>query len=509
MSEEKQEEKKSTPLRTVTEFSSLTIRQATEAKAKLVGEGVAPEQLGEKLGEAVGVTGDRLARLVEAVEAVGDRAARVRLVRVFGGEAEPRGGVKVGEHYYVVDLQPDAGGGGRRDARGGGRGGRGERGRGGGGERGRGGGERGRGGGGGERGGFGASAFGPPKPKAPRGLGSLVKAERAGGGGPREEREERGGPMPLAGAGWMVTKDPSAPFDRKGRGFDKKRGKGPRRGPNDRRDARGPGGGGPGGGGPGGGDRDRWAWRSGSAVRRAARVRRGRTAAHASARPAGSARAGAAGRARRCGREPAGRSGGREEEAPSRRSRSRAQAGDGGRAARAGPAGRAARAGAARRATRARSAGRATRARSAGRGAAAGPAAAAGHSGAGRPGQRPAANGDAVAAAACRGQPRQLQALRAADRSRRQPLTQSAIHFTASSVASRTRPIGLVRAKSEQRNDTCGLCEERSDEPARRRPACGFDQTLAKPASGISSAERSSASSCRAFSSTPGSTLRA
>ncbi|HEX8953184.1 MAG TPA: hypothetical protein VF945_15120, partial [Polyangia bacterium] len=129
MSEEKQtegkEDKKATPLRTVTEFSSLTIRQASEAKAKLVGEGVAAEQLGEKLGEAIGVTGDRLARLIEAVEAVGDRAARVRLVRVFGGESEPRGGVKVGEHYYVVDLQPDAAGGGRREGRGGGRGERG------------------------------------------------------------------------------------------------------------------------------------------------------------------------------------------------------------------------------------------------------------------------------------------------------------------------------------------------------------------------------------------------
>ncbi|MCA1665275.1 MAG: hypothetical protein LC659_13600, partial [Myxococcales bacterium] len=139
MSEEKQAEtkdgKKSTPLRTVTEFSSLLIRQASDAKTKLVGEGVTPEQLGEKIGEAIGVVGDRLARLVEAVEAVGERATRVRLVRVFGGESEPRGGVKVGEHFYVVDLQPDAGGGGgRRDARGGGgrggdRGGRGERGR--------------------------------------------------------------------------------------------------------------------------------------------------------------------------------------------------------------------------------------------------------------------------------------------------------------------------------------------------------------------------------------------
>ena len=127
MSEQKEEDKKATPLRMITEFSAMTVQKAAEAKTRLVGEGVAAEQLGEKIGEAVAVVGDRLARLVEAVEAVGDRAPRVRLVRVFGGEAEPRGGVKVGEHYFVIDLQPDAGGG-RRDARGGHGGGRGERG---------------------------------------------------------------------------------------------------------------------------------------------------------------------------------------------------------------------------------------------------------------------------------------------------------------------------------------------------------------------------------------------
>src|SRR5207247_1666346 len=110
MSDENETEKKG-PFRTVTEFSGTTIQKAAEARAQLQGEGVADEQITERLGEAMGVGGDRLARLSEALQAVGERAARVRLVRVFLGEHEPRGAVKVGEFNYVLDLQPDTGGG--------------------------------------------------------------------------------------------------------------------------------------------------------------------------------------------------------------------------------------------------------------------------------------------------------------------------------------------------------------------------------------------------------------
>jgi hypothetical protein len=203
-------------MKTVTEFSGSTLKQAAAAKAKLVGEGVAPEQLSERLGTDIGVTGDRLARLVEALEAAGDQVEKIRLMRVFAGTDEVKGAKKVGEFNYLVDLQPSmqpARGGRDRDRGRGGFGGR-------------------RGGGGG--GGGGGFAKGPPGGAGGKG-GPLGRD-----GLPREDR----GPLQTAGAGWTLTRDPSAPL------HDKKRG-GPKRGgrPGDRRDRRGPGG--PGGGPPG------------------------------------------------------------------------------------------------------------------------------------------------------------------------------------------------------------------------------------------------------------------
>src|SRR4051812_39822765 len=94
-------------MKTVTEFSGATILRASQARAKLQSEGVEAEALAERLGAEVAVTGDRLARLVDALEAVGDKAERVRLVRVFAAEHEPKGARKIGEFNYVVDLQPE------------------------------------------------------------------------------------------------------------------------------------------------------------------------------------------------------------------------------------------------------------------------------------------------------------------------------------------------------------------------------------------------------------------
>src|SRR6201996_6261484 len=114
MSDEKQgETEKKGPYRTVTEFSGTSVQKAAETRTRLQGEGVTEEQMSERLGEALGVSGDRLARLTEALQAVGDKAARVRLVRVFASDHEPRGATKIGEFNYVVDWQPEAGGGAR------------------------------------------------------------------------------------------------------------------------------------------------------------------------------------------------------------------------------------------------------------------------------------------------------------------------------------------------------------------------------------------------------------
>ena len=62
--------------------------------------------LDKAVGEATGMTGDRLTRLREALQVAGRQADRVRLVRVFGVEEEVTGARKIGEHQYVVDLMP-------------------------------------------------------------------------------------------------------------------------------------------------------------------------------------------------------------------------------------------------------------------------------------------------------------------------------------------------------------------------------------------------------------------
>src|SRR6185295_18999172 len=102
-------------MKTLTQFSGGEVRGALDAKARLTAEGVPPESLTERLGEAVGMKDERLQRLVGALEAVADRAPRVRLVRVFAAEEAPKGAVKIGELNYLIDLQPEAARPGGRD----------------------------------------------------------------------------------------------------------------------------------------------------------------------------------------------------------------------------------------------------------------------------------------------------------------------------------------------------------------------------------------------------------
>jgi hypothetical protein len=172
-------------MRTVTEFSGSTIAKAHAVRARLLGEGVAAEAMAERLGAEVGLTGDRVTRLLEALEAVGADPSRVRLVRVFPAEEQPKGSTKIGEFNYLVDLQPSAPPRGKRDRDRGGRG-------------------------------------------RPFGGGGKPGAREAGTGMAREER----GPMPHAGSGWVLTRDPSAPREdrRRGKGGPPKGKKGPRRG---------------------------------------------------------------------------------------------------------------------------------------------------------------------------------------------------------------------------------------------------------------------------------------
>src|SRR5580704_5432323 len=132
------------------------------------------------VAEAVGVPADRGQRLIEALDIIGDRIDQVRNVRVFQGETGPHGAITRGEFHYVIDRvaggQPR-----RRDDRD-------------------------------SRGGFG----GPGGDRKPRGLGSLKFGAKTDDKDPRDERVGRG-EMPRAGIGWQLQSAPRDAADR-GRG---------------------------------------------------------------------------------------------------------------------------------------------------------------------------------------------------------------------------------------------------------------------------------------------------
>src|SRR6185295_18351977 len=76
----------------------------------------------DAVAAALGVQADRAARMLEALDIVGNRLDEVRLVRVFQGEAGPHGSIARGEFHYSIDRVASArrrDRGDRRDDRGG------------------------------------------------------------------------------------------------------------------------------------------------------------------------------------------------------------------------------------------------------------------------------------------------------------------------------------------------------------------------------------------------------
>ena len=124
-------------MKTVTEFPGVVIRQVLKTKQDLLSNGTTEELLGEGLGQAYKVEGDRLKHLMKAIELSAPQIEHLARVRVFAAEAEaptPQGAVKDGEHFYMVEVtsfaKPDRGGRDRNDRDPKGRGGR-DKGRGG------------------------------------------------------------------------------------------------------------------------------------------------------------------------------------------------------------------------------------------------------------------------------------------------------------------------------------------------------------------------------------------
>src|SRR5688572_18717128 len=112
-------------MKTLTEFSGVVLRQAARARQEKLAAGVEADALTEAIGAEIGVTGDRLVRLLEALDAIKVKLDPVRLVRVYQGESAPPRAFSAGEFHYVVDMVASSGGHG--DGR---RGRRGERGQG-------------------------------------------------------------------------------------------------------------------------------------------------------------------------------------------------------------------------------------------------------------------------------------------------------------------------------------------------------------------------------------------
>jgi hypothetical protein len=203
------------PTAEASEEATAEAADAAEAPAEAAAEQAQPatpedDPAVQALASALAVQPDRAARLIEALDIVGNRIDQVRLVRVFQGEKGPHGAISRGEFHYVVDrvAAPSRG----RDDRRGGGGDRGER----------------RGGGRGDR-------------DKPRGLGSLKV------GAPKEERKDDDRPgrgeMPRAGIGWQLTAAPRDGGEGRGRGGPRgeRRGRGGPRGERGDR-PRGPGG---------------------------------------------------------------------------------------------------------------------------------------------------------------------------------------------------------------------------------------------------------------------------
>jgi hypothetical protein len=172
-------------MKTLTEFSTLSLRRAAAAKA--THSSLEGEALTEALATALAVPAERVPRLLEALEIVGDRIERVRLVRVFQGETAPAGSQSKGEFHYVTDFVASAKPARSNDDDRGNKGGKGGK------------------GGGGERGGRGGDR------DKPKGLGSLM-AKKDDKPVTDDDRPARG-EMPRAGLGWQLQ---SAPRDFRG-----------------------------------------------------------------------------------------------------------------------------------------------------------------------------------------------------------------------------------------------------------------------------------------------------
>jgi hypothetical protein len=100
-------------MKTLTEFTAMSLKQASKLKADLTQQGKTPEELPAALGEALKIEGDKLTFLLNALETVGTKVTDLKRVLVFSvaeGEKAPLGTLMKGEegktNGYIVEYYP-------------------------------------------------------------------------------------------------------------------------------------------------------------------------------------------------------------------------------------------------------------------------------------------------------------------------------------------------------------------------------------------------------------------
>jgi hypothetical protein len=97
------------PMKTLTEFPVMNLKNAIRTKQELVTSGKTAEELPQALGEVLKIEGDRLNWLINAVELVGTKQEDLKRVVVYGlneGEKAPAHATQKGDQYYLVEYYP-------------------------------------------------------------------------------------------------------------------------------------------------------------------------------------------------------------------------------------------------------------------------------------------------------------------------------------------------------------------------------------------------------------------
>ncbi len=96
-------------MKTITEFSVTTIKNALKTREELTTAGKTPEELPAALGEALKLEGDKLTILLGALEVVEKKTndlKRVVVLTIAEGEKAPQGAVQKDAHYFNIEFYP-------------------------------------------------------------------------------------------------------------------------------------------------------------------------------------------------------------------------------------------------------------------------------------------------------------------------------------------------------------------------------------------------------------------